>query len=701
MPESDVSTFEVNPNPPPRPFAVASWLGTSPQDILAGLADGSIAPPPGAPPDWRPPGLNESPIDESSLNVAPLSACNNGVPTTGPVDPFNTNPPADDAGHTPDRASVLGWFQNLDPSLGDAAFDAVWNRAGDTDAQRATNLTDYLARTLLGGNKAPVDGADQAGATGSGVIGSGVIGDALSAFVADPSHHAHIVDLAGMDGATLERLGRTDVGYRYAMQQLDTVALTGNRSLFAAANGDSALDRFDPDTGETQLSDAWLGDRAKFLAWKMAGDAGNDLTIGGDQSWTFIDRAKAGADGLPLTLKLTPENGGGVDNQVIFGADSAEAIKGKSGTDRIYGGGGDDLLRGGGGADHLEGGHGDDVLAGGSGNDELSGNQGSDDLDGGRGADALDGGSGDDILAGGRGNDFLAGGGGIDTYVIDAGDGTDTITDTDGRGSIVLDDATLAGATRSVGRTWTSADGRVDYTLEGNLAGEGTLTIRAFSSGADHAGNPDNIIHVNHWRNGDLGIALQSDVPTSALDDASPPEIPDPPPATNADAAGLDAQTTPSADSVTPDTGDGQTAPTDAPPLDLVTSDADPGIDGALAQFLSALPSDGSPVDSAGSGAVNPAILQQAVADFTGVPVPPDTLLTGTFARSAAASALSLADVAGALAADAASDDLAHESASGMVPLAPDWHMIEAAHLPQDTVTRGSAMGMNALVARK
>ncbi len=97
-----------------------------------------------------------------------------------------------------------------------------------------------------------------------------------------------------MDGATLADLARTDVGYRYALAQLDSVALTGNRALFAGANVDGVLDRFDPDSGEVQLSDAWLADRGKFLAWKMAGDAGQSLGIDGDQNWTFIDRSKLG-----------------------------------------------------------------------------------------------------------------------------------------------------------------------------------------------------------------------------------------------------------------------------------------------------------------------------------------------------------------------------------------------------------------------
>ena len=685
MAESDFSTFAVNPNPPLRPFAVASWLGMSPEDILAGLADGSIAPPPGAAPDWRPPGLADISDGASAFNSAPPTTGSAGIPTTGPITPPDPTTAANDVGATPDRARVQGWFQALDSTLTSSAFDAIWNRAGENDATRAASLTGYLARTLLGTASAQVDGATTAGAAGNGGISA-----SLSAFTADPSHKAHIVDLAGMDGATLAALARTDIGYRYAMAQLDSVALTGNRSLFAAANTDSILDRFDPDTGETQLSDAWLGDRAKFLAWKMAGDAGYDLTIGGNQSWTFIDLAKTGADGKPLSLNLTPVDGDDIRNQVIFGADNADNIKGKSGTDRIYGGVGDDVLRGAGGADHLEGGHGDDTVMGGSGNDELAGNQGDDDLDGGRGSDALDGGSGDDTLTGGRGDDVLAGGEGADSYVIDAGDGSDTITDTDGQGSILLDDVAINGGTRSQSRSWTSADGRLDYSLEGSLTGEGTLTIRAFAAGSDHAGNPDNVIRVNDWHNGDLGITLSTDASASASDSASAADIPGPGSQANSDASPADTLAAPAADSAMASAVAGEAPVADAPQTGATPS-APVEVHDPLAQFFGASPQSGQAVD--------PVSMQNAVAAFIGVPVSPDISLAAPFGSSSIANAVSVADVTGALAGDVAADDLGHESASGMVQLTPDWHLIEPAHLPSDGSPR--ATGIAALAARR
>src|SRR5438046_3070028 len=91
-------------------------------------------------------------------------------------------------------------------------------------------------------------------------------------WIADSAHHAHVVSLAGKDGAEIASLARTDIGVRYALMNLDAVALTGNRALFASHNADGELDRFDADTGDANMSDSWIADRAKFLAWKMHSD---------------------------------------------------------------------------------------------------------------------------------------------------------------------------------------------------------------------------------------------------------------------------------------------------------------------------------------------------------------------------------------------------------------------------------------------
>jgi hypothetical protein len=50
----------------------------------------------------------------------------------------------------------------------------------------------------------------------------------LDAFLQSGEHHAKVVDLAGKTGEQLASLARTDAGYRYALTNMDPIALTGN-----------------------------------------------------------------------------------------------------------------------------------------------------------------------------------------------------------------------------------------------------------------------------------------------------------------------------------------------------------------------------------------------------------------------------------------------------------------------------------------
>ncbi len=420
-----------------------------------------------------------------------------------------------------------------------------------------------------------------------------------------------------------------------------------------------------------------------------------------------------------MTMRLTATSSDAKENQVIFCAEIAESIKGGTGTDRIYGGGGDDVLRGVGGADRLEGGQGDDVVSGGSGNDEIFGNQGDDDLDGGRGTDALDGGSGDDTLTGGRGNDVLTGGSGADTYVVDAGDGTDTIADSDGHGTISLDDETLTGATLNQDGTWTSADGRLEYSFDGDLAGAGTLSIRAFGTDADHSGTPDNVINVNNWHNGDLGITLGNGESTDPGSDTPTPNTPDPGPQIIADDIPVDTTDLP----MTADSGSQIMA--DSIPLggiDLPTPAADPGspalgadagssgigasVGNEAGATITSSPAAIEPVvDDAAAAtasdmedaisqllappdnnfdALDPTRVQNAVAAFSGVLAPPDIPFAGASNSDYIGSAVSIADVASALADDVCGHECSGEVAAGLVPMSPDWRHVDGITPPRD-----------------
>lgn len=116
---------------------------------------------------------------------------------------------------------------------------------------------------------------------------------------------------------------------------------------------------------------------------------------------------------------------GGVGDDTIKMAGTADRGNGLGGRDQIWGYAGADNLCGNGGGDRLLGGRGNDYIAGGSGSDRLSGGPGQDLLQAGddddlvrghRGGDRLRGSGGNDHLFDGRGRDEVDGGSGFDVW---------------------------------------------------------------------------------------------------------------------------------------------------------------------------------------------------------------------------------------------------------------------------------------------
>ncbi len=487
--DTPVATASSGNGTPPIAFVVAVWLGMSHEEILRGLAEGSIAPPPGAPPGWTPGWDSESAASGDPTSTAGSTQGGDDGDASQSV---TTDQRPEPAGL---RTKVETWLRAIDPALATDTFDELWQSASGDDIARGAWWRGYLQRTLAV--------ADDKSAGDLSALDA-----AIGAAASDPAHRATIVSLEGRSGAAIAELAKTDAGVRYAVDRMDPIALTGNRALAALHDPTGELDRFDPDTGERMLTDALLSDRSKLLAWKLRRDAGGDLAIPGDARWTFVDRAQIGADGKPFTLTLEGAQAGAstVSHQVIFGTASADIMAGGAADDRLYGGSGDDFVRGGAGSDHVEGGRGADTLVGGRGDDELVGGAGDDDLDGGAGSDSVDGGSGDDTLEGGRGNDSLDGGTGDDTYVFESGDGHDVIVDADGRGHIVFDDVQLSGAgvKRGADGVWRDGDGRFELRYTRSATDAGVLSIRTAANGS--VDNDE--IRIRDWHNGDLGLAL-------------------------------------------------------------------------------------------------------------------------------------------------------------------------------------------------
>lgn len=174
-------------------------------------------------------------------------------------------------------------------------------------------------------------------------------------------------------------------------------------------------------------ADTILGE-TDFASTLYAG-LGDDVIYGGDQG----DELR-GAAGNDLIY------GGREGNDLLIGGQGDDQLFGKEGHDTLVGGQGADILDGDAGRDALVGAHGVDTIFGGAGNDRLSGGGAKDEIFGGNGHDILVGGFGDDTLDGGigddkfkgtAGDDLLTGGTGSDIFIFTPNFGADTISDFD------------------------------------------------------------------------------------------------------------------------------------------------------------------------------------------------------------------------------------------------------------------------------
>ena len=366
---------------PPMPYVVASWLGFSLEHIVAGLRRGSIAPPEGAPPDWLPPGADAL-----------------GDVTDDGDDPTIDDAPAADETAVDLREAYGSLVRAIDPNVGDTTYDALWSSGGNDDAARAASLDALLWRTV---------GETKPDAAGDGV-------DALAAAIARRATHGTLVALGEEGSAALAQRARTDASALAALASHDAFAFVGREAGAA---------RFDPMTGGRLVSDAWIDDRAKLVAWRAALGADPDASVGLSAGWRFVDRTR----GDDATLVVGPESD--AMNQVVFGHDDGDTLDGGAAVDRLHGGRGDDVLDGSAGADYLEGGAGND------------------------------------------------------RYVFTSGDGVDVVDDTDGQGAIVLDGAMLDGDDPGVNYAL-SDDGAGGTTLSIRGTGSGDeIRVLGFEDG--------------------------------------------------------------------------------------------------------------------------------------------------------------------------------------------------------------------------
>ncbi len=270
--------------------------------------------------------------------------------------------------------------------------------------------------------------------------------------------------LVGTSAAGLTSIaqGSEALAYRYALKALNPFAIVGDNSLYAIHNQKGELDLYDPVAKTGSLTEAWLTDRAAFLALKNAANTADMTSIirpefGVGNRSQYVDLAT----GYSVTLsEVELPTGSASARQLVFGGDHGEVLNGRSKSDALYGGGGSDYLIG-----------------------------------------RLD-------------NDYLEGGAGMDVYEYNGrtsvlgspnNDGNDTILDTDGKGVLryVFSDSGLAGigakststiirdaSNRVSGTQWNSADGKFSYqrvqndlivTINGDAGGQ--ITLKDFKEG--------------------------------------------------------------------------------------------------------------------------------------------------------------------------------------------------------------------------
>ena len=305
-----------------------------------------------------------------------------------------------------------------------------------------------------------------------------------------------IESLVGQSASTLETLAKTGgdaLAYRYALKAGNPFAVLGAN--YDLHNADGALELYDPATGQGELTERYLSERARLLDYWIK----HNLTDGQRNVDTSLptnryyqDIATGASFIVDRTTNTSPDN----------------TVKPKY----LFGGEGDDMLWGGDDHDVLFGGAGMDRLDGAQGNDYLEGNAGSDILTGGEGSDTLYGGTGADLLEGGQGTDLLLGGAGDDTYQFSMGSGGDSIDDSDGVGRIEIDGVALTHGKKVAEGNWISDDGKTTFTRVGEGEGGRGLLIDNVVAGK---------ITVCDWEVGQLGIVLDDETTPPVFDTTS------------------------------------------------------------------------------------------------------------------------------------------------------------------------------------
>ena len=377
-----------------------------------------------------------------------------------------------------DALAVFSAYASLQPSLTTDRIEALFAAAGQGDLRLEATL-DALRTIFIG------PASNDANKTPSGNRDAFYLN--LSLLHNDAGFRALSGQVALVPATrAFASLGQADtqaaLAYRYALLELlpfAAVANTEAQNQTLYGNYTQRLSLYDEATGQGELTQQWLADRAAMLGALVIRNQQNvqdEVAAGSILKPVQYQDVRSG-----IQFQIGLNNPLGDKPQTLFGGDLADSLSGKSLADHLYGGAGNDVLDGLGGNDYLEGNADNDVLDGGAGNDQLLGGQGT------------------------------------DTYNFAPGWGFDRITDSDGLGSIVLTDLgtlTGAGANKVADNLWQTEDKRVNYSLVAVSSSANDLYI-TFSD------RPD-VIAISGWKPSagqNLGIPL-ADTPYVPQTDA-------------------------------------------------------------------------------------------------------------------------------------------------------------------------------------
>lgn len=237
------------------------------------------------------------------------------------------------------------------------------------------------------------------------------LSDSVRVLVGNQSS-GHLLAIGGDKAETF--IGQSGVNTLYGGGGNDTFTGNGIKNIYYGGLGD---DRFD---GSTNADTMYGGDGNDTL---LDVDQGTLFGGNGDDRFELANGVFDGGDGGDIVTSKSESSFRvfghlGLGNDLFFGGNGTDEVRGDNGDDTIYGNGGNDQIQGGDGFNTLFGGDGEDRIYGGV-NDEV--------ISGGDGDDSLFGNSGNDTLIGGKGNDTFQGLFGNDTIVIGFNEGQDFI----------------------------------------------------------------------------------------------------------------------------------------------------------------------------------------------------------------------------------------------------------------------------------